>query len=160
NKYTQEDVLFFPTPYMHNLNMGCFFGPFLLSGASITVSRTLDETTLQGLVRQYHPTWFGVAGPILTRILPELRKADSAEKERRHFITPRKSAGMRKTTGSSVFHIFGMTEGVIMFAREGDSQEVLEQSVGRPVSAHDEVKIVEPGTEREVAEGEVGEALF
>lgn len=160
NKYTQEDVLFFPTPYMHNLNMGCFFGPFLLSGASITVSRTLDETTLQGLVRQYHPTWFGVAGPILTRILPELRKADSAEKERRHFITPRNAAGMRKTTGSSVFHIFGMTEGVIMFAREGDSQEVLEQSVGRPVSAHDEVKIVEPGTEREVAEGEVGEALF
>jgi len=160
NKYTQEDVLFFPTPYMHNLNMGCFFGPFLLNGASITVSRTLDETTLQGLVRQYHPTWFGVAGPILTRILPELRKADSAEKERRHFITPRNAAGMRKTTGSSVFHIFGMTEGVIMFAREGDSQEVLEQSVGRPVSAHDEVKIVEPGTEREVAEGEVGEALF
>jgi len=160
NKYRQDDVLFFPTPYMHNLNMGCFFGPFLLTGATITVCRTLDEETLQGLVREYRPTWFGVAGPILTRILPELNMADSVEKERRNFISPRNAAGMRKTTGSSVFHIFGMTEGVIMFAREGDSPEVLAHSIGRPISAHDEVKIVESGTENEVAEGDVGEALF
>ncbi|WP_244169085.1 AMP-binding protein [Achromobacter insolitus] len=80
NRYTCEDVLFFPTPYMHNLNMGCFFGPFLLSGAQVTVCRSLDEATLQGLVRTYRPTWFGVAGPILTRILPELNRAATAKK--------------------------------------------------------------------------------
>lgn len=160
NKYTSEDVLFFPTPYMHNLNMGCFFGPFLLMGATVTVCRSLDAATLQRLVRDYRPTWFGVAGPILTRILPELQRADREEKVRRNFITPRNAFGMRKTTGSPAFHIFGMTEGVIMFAREGDCEEVLEQSVGRPVSAHDEVRIVEPGTDRVVEEGEVGEALF
>src|SRR5690606_15967076 len=28
NRYTPQDVLFFPTPFMHNLNMGCYFGPF------------------------------------------------------------------------------------------------------------------------------------
>lgn len=160
NGYTRDDVLFFPTPYMHNLNMGCFFGPFLLTGATVTVSRTLDEATLQGLVRNYRPTWFGVAGPILTRILPELQRSDAAEKARRRFITPRNAAGMRKTTGSAVFHIFGMTEGVIMLAQDGDCAEVLNTSVGRPVSTHDEVLIVEPGTETPVAENQPGEALF
>lgn len=160
NRYTPDDVLFFPTPYMHNLNMGCFFGPFLLSGATVTVCRSLDDATLQGLVRTYRPTWFGVAGPILTRILPELQRASPDEKARRRFVTPRNAAGMRRTTGSPVFHIFGMTEGVIMFARDGDCADVLEHSVGRPVSAHDEVRIVQIGTDVPVAEGEVGEALF
>lgn len=160
NGYTQDDVLFFPTPYMHNLNMGCFFGPFLLTGATITVCRSLDETTLQNLVHDYHPTWFGVAGPILTRILPALQNSTPAEKARRRFITPRNAAGLSKTTGSPTFHIFGMTEGVIMFARQGDSTEVLETSIGRPVSAHDEVRIVEPGTDTPVPEGQPGEALF
>ncbi|MGH8817416.1 MAG: AMP-binding protein [Achromobacter pestifer] len=160
NQYTPEDVLFFPTPYMHNLNMGCFFGPFLLSGAKVTVCRSLDDATLQGLVRTYRPTWFGVAGPILTRILPELKRASPDEKARRRFITPRNAAGMSRTTGSPVFHIFGMTEGVIMFAKAGDCADVLEHSVGRPVSTHDEVRIVEIGTDVPVEEGQVGEALF
>jgi non-ribosomal peptide synthetase component E (peptide arylation enzyme) len=159
NRYTSDDVLFFPTPYMHNLNMGCFFGPFLLSGAQVTVCRSLDEATLQGLVRTYRPTWFGVAGPILTRILPELDRADASVKARRRFITPRNAAGLARTTGSPAFHIFGMTEGVIMFAKEGDSANVLENSVGRPVSGHDEVRIVTPGTDTEVPVGETGEAL-
>ncbi|WP_447919759.1 AMP-binding protein [Achromobacter aegrifaciens] len=160
NGYTSDDVLFFPTPYMHNLNMGCFFGPFLLSGAQVTVCRSLDEATLQGLVRTYRPTWFGVAGPILTRILPELSRASDNEKARRRFITPRNAAGLARTTGSPAFHIFGMTEGVIMFAREGDSPNVLESSVGRPVSPQDEVRIVTLGTDSLVPDGEIGEALF
>ena len=160
NGYTRDDVLFFPTPFMHNLNMGCFFGPFLLSGAAVTVCTELSAATLQGLVRDYKPTWFGVAGPILTRIQPELARADQAEKARRNFISPRNAAGLSRITGSRVFHIFGMTEGVIMFAREGDCAQVLETSVGRPVSAHDEVKIVMPGTETPVADGQPGEALF
>lgn len=47
-----------------------------------------------------------------------------------------------------------------MFAREGDNASVLESSVGRPVSVHDEVRIVAPGTDAEVPVGEIGEALF
>lgn len=160
NGYVRDDVLFFPTPFMHNLNMGCFFGPFLLIGATVTVCTELSEATLQGLVRDYEPTWFGVAGPILTRIQPELARAGEAGKARRNFISPRNAAGLSRITGSRVFHIFGMTEGVIMFTRPGDCAEVLETSVGRPVSTHDEVKIVMPGTETPVADGQPGEALF
>ncbi|WP_427306532.1 AMP-binding protein [Cupriavidus sp. H39] len=160
NGYTQDDVLFFPTPYMHNLNMGCFFGPFLLSGATVTVTPDIGEENLQRLVRDYRPTWFGVAGPILTRIAPELAKADAAERARRNFIAPKNAAGLTRLTGSPTHHIFGMTEGVIMFARRDDPQEIRDTSIGSPVSAWDEVKIVHPGTEAPVADGEAGEALF
>jgi len=160
NGYTRNDVLFFPTPYMHNLNMGCFFGPFLLSGATVTVAPDLSENTLQALVRDYEPTWFGVAGPILNRIAPELLRGTAADKARRSFIVPKNAANLERLTGSPTYHIFGMTEGVIMFTRPEDPPEIREQSVGCPVSAADEVRIVYPGTEDDVAEGEIGEALF
>lgn len=158
--YTRDDVLFFPTPFMHNLNMGCYFGPMLQQGATITVCRDLKPETLCGLVREYQPTWFGVAGPIFQRILPELLLADTATRARRKFVAPKNSASMERTTGSYVCHIFGMTEGVIMYTRADDPSEVRASGVGRPVSEHDEVKIVVPGTEDPVADGETGEALF
>ncbi len=160
NGYTAEDVLFFPTPYMHNLNMGCFFGPFLLRGATVTVAADISENTLQALVRNYEPTWFGVAGPILNRIAPELLRGTAADKARRNFIAPKNAANLTRLTGSPTHHIFGMTEGVIMFTRPNDPHEIREQSIGRPVSVADEVRIVFPGTEDDVADGEVGEALF
>lgn len=159
--YGADDVLFFPTPYMHNLNMGCYFGPFLLAGAAITVSADLKEASLQALVRDFQPTWFGVAGPIFQRILPELLRSDEAGRKRRNFVTPKNAKNMTKASGGSyVCHIFGMTEGVIMYTRRDDPDEVRESGVGRPVSAYDEVKIVVPGTEEPVADGEAGEALF
>ncbi|WP_376709692.1 AMP-binding protein [Comamonas sp.] len=160
NGYTKEDVLFFPTPYMHNLNMGCFFGPFLLTGATVTVTPDIGEENLQRLVREHRPTWFGVAGPILTRIAPELAKANAEERARRNFIAPKNAAGLTHLTGSPTHHIFGMTEGVIMFARRDDPQEVRDTSIGSPVSEYDEVKIVHPNTEESVVDGEAGEALF
>ncbi len=160
NRYTADDVLFFPTPFMHNLNMGCFFGPFLLSGACVTVAPNIAEDTLQALVRDYEPTWFGVAGPILNRIAPELLRGTAQDRARRNFVAPKNAANMTRLTGSPTHHIFGMTEGVIMFTRPEDPQEVREQSVGYPVSEADEVRIVHPGTEDPVADGEPGEALF
>lgn len=160
NGYTREDVLFFPTPYMHNLNMGCFFGPFLLTGATVTVTPDIGEENLQRLVRDYGPTWFGVAGPILTRIAPELARAGAAERVRRSFISTKNAAGLTRLTGSPTYHIFGMTEGVIMFTRRDDPQDIRDTAVGSPVSACDEVRIVHPGTEDPVADGEAGEALF
>ncbi|QEZ42973.1 AMP-binding protein [Cupriavidus oxalaticus] len=160
NRYTADDVLFFPTPFMHNLNMGCFFGPFLLSGACVTVAPNIAEDTLQALVRNYEPTWFGVAGPILNRIAPELLRGTAQDRARRNFVAPKNAANMTRLTGSPTHHIFGMTEGVIMFTRPEDPQEVREQSVGYPVSEADEVRIVHPGTEDPVADGEPGEALF
>ncbi|GAA5233109.1 AMP-binding protein [Verticiella sediminum] len=160
NGYTRDEVLFFPTPLMHNLNMGCFFGPVLLNGGVVTVARDISAETLCALVRDYQPTWFGVAGPILQRILPELAKGTPEQKARRKFIAPKNAPGLSRLTGSPAYHIFGMTEGVIMFTGDADPDEVKDDGVGRPVCRYDEVKIVVPGTEEPVEDGVAGEALF
>jgi 2,3-dihydroxybenzoate-AMP ligase len=51
---------------------------------------------------------------------------------------------------------FGMSEGLLMFVRRGDSEEVLLETCGRPVCPDDEVRLIDEEG-REVADGEVGE---
>jgi non-ribosomal peptide synthetase component E (peptide arylation enzyme) len=145
---------------MHNMNMACFFGPMLLAGGAVIVCPNIAESTLQQAIRDYKPTWFGLAGPIYSRVADELAAASPDVKRKRRLIGPKNAPGLTRVWGSPCYHIFGMTEGVIMFAREGDPQYVLDESVGRPVCEWDEVKVVLPGTEEELPDGEVGEALF
>lgn len=160
NGYTGDDVLFMPTPFMHNMNMVCFFGPILLAGGRVTVCPDISAETLSAVVARYEPTWFGLAGPILSRVAEQMKRASPEMKARRKLMGPKNAPRLREMLGSPCYHIFGMTEGVIMFAQEGDPAYALDESVGRPVSAWDEVKIVEPGSETEVPDGETGEALF
>ena len=95
---------------------------------------------------------------------PDAHRAGAGQgrcaRARRNFIAPKNATNLTRLTGSPTRHIFGMTEGVIMFTRPDDAPEIRDASVGRPVCAQDEVRIVHPGTEDEVADGEVGEALF
>jgi 2,3-dihydroxybenzoate-AMP ligase len=53
---------------------------------------------------------------------------------------------------------FGMAEGMLMFIRPDDPEEVRMETVGRPVSPDDEVRLVDDD-DNEVAPGEVGELL-
>jgi 2,3-dihydroxybenzoate-AMP ligase len=51
---------------------------------------------------------------------------------------------------------FGMSEGLLMFVRTGDPEEVLLETCGRPVCPDDEVKLIDDDGQ-EVPDGEVGE---
>lgn len=51
---------------------------------------------------------------------------------------------------------FGMSEGLLMFVRRGDPEQVLLETCGRPVCEDDEVKLIDDDG-REVVDGEVGE---
>jgi non-ribosomal peptide synthetase component E (peptide arylation enzyme) len=53
---------------------------------------------------------------------------------------------------------FGMAEGLLMFVRADDPDDVRMETVGRPVSPDDEVRLVDDD-DNEVAPGEVGELL-
>ncbi|MFJ4770083.1 AMP-binding protein [Streptomyces uncialis] len=59
--------------------------------------------------------------------------------------------------GVHVTQAFGMTEGLFLFTRPDAPAEVRAGSVGTPISPCDEVRLLEPGTERDVAPGESGE---
>ncbi|MGW4588018.1 (2,3-dihydroxybenzoyl)adenylate synthase [Amycolatopsis thermoflava] len=53
--------------------------------------------------------------------------------------------------------LFGMGEGLFITTRPGAPREARAETVGTPLSPMDEVRILEPGTETEVPDGEIGE---
>ena len=161
NGYRADDVLFVPLPMMHNLNMGCCFGPFLLCGGTVMVAPDLTPATLVSMFDRHNPTWAVLGGPILAKLKPAIIAGQLPLRRLRGAFFTNGAPRLRELLKAPVFHIFGMTEGVIMFTREGDPQEVMDTMVGRPVSALDEVRLYEIGGEREITEpGVEGECAF
>ena len=59
--------------------------------------------------------------------------------------------------GARVGQLFGMAEGMFLVTPLDASPELRRASVGVPISPLDEVRVLDPGTEEEVPDGEVGE---
>jgi 2,3-dihydroxybenzoate-AMP ligase len=140
--------------------MGCCFGPFLMTGATVTVAPDLSAETLVSLIKTTRPTWLMLGGPIVARLDSAIRSGELDLSNARGVIAANGAAKLRALLGAPVYHIFGMTEGVIMLTQKGDPLEALDTTNGRPVSPWDEVKILRPGTETPVGPGEVGEPAF
>jgi len=158
--YSPEDVLFMPQPMVHNLNMGCCFGPFLMTGGTVTIAPNLNAETLVSLINETRPTWLVLGGPIVARLDAAIRSGEIDLSYATGIMTASGGTRLRELLRAPVYQIFGMTEGVLMFCREGDPQEALDTTHGRPISMFDEVRIFKPGTEITVEPGEIGEPSF
>ena len=160
NRYTPEDVLFFPTPMMHNFNMVCGFGPMLLVGGAVAISPDIRPKTMIGMLRKYKPTWAALPGPVATKIAWLRRFRIISFKRAKGLVSMSDASKVSRLMKAPAYHVFGMTEGVIMFTKEGDPQIVLDSSLGQPVSPFDRVRLLKPGTEEDVPTGDVGESAF
>jgi 2,3-dihydroxybenzoate-AMP ligase len=155
--YSTDDRAFVPLPIMHNASLAVCVLPILLTGGSLVLSPRLDPPAFIGIMLKQQPTWLGIAGPVLSR----LKAVGVLQSIDRSFIRGTISTGSaalaEEVIGGHGIHVFGMTEGVIMLPSPVDPQELRHASVGSPVSIADECRILIPGTEVDVAEGEVGE---
>ncbi|MFC6284516.1 MULTISPECIES: AMP-binding protein [Polaromonas] len=159
--YGPDDCLFMPLPMMHNLNMGCCFGPFLLRGGTVAVATSLAPEAIGDIFKRCNPTWTVVAGPIAERLKPAIESGKLPLDKLRGVISANNAPVLRQLLKAPVRHIFGMTEGVIMLTSESDPQEVQDHMVGMPVSSHDQVKLYKIGSEEEITEeGVEGECAF
>lgn len=158
--YRPDDVLFMPQPMVHNLNMGCCFGPFLMSGGAVTIPSSLAAESLVSLIQETKPTWLMLGGPIVARLDSAIKAGEIDLSGARGVIAANSAPKLRALLGLPVYHIFGITEGVIMFTHEDDPLEALDTTNGRPVSAWDQVRLLKPGTEIPVSPGEIGEPAF
>jgi 2,3-dihydroxybenzoate-AMP ligase len=183
NNYRSGEIFYNPAPFMHNFNMVCCSGPMLLTGGSIALAPTLDGPTVVGVLQKFKPNYMVLGGPILSKMAPALAKNRKASavfnglpflkkllpgiaarlvdfRPVKGIFSTKGAEFITRVTGAPTYHVFGMTEGVIMNTCESDPQEARYLSVGRPVSELDQVKLLKPGTEEEVALGEVGESSF
>lgn len=159
-RYRSDDVLFMPQPMVHNLNMGCCFGPMLMSGGTVTIAPNLQPETLISLIAQTRPTWLMLGGPIIARLESAIAAGNVDLSSARGVIAASGARKLRELLGVPVHVIFGITEGVIALTHADDPLEAKDTTNGRPVSPWDRIRILVPGTETPAAPGDIGEPVF
>lgn len=159
--WTDQDRIFVPMPFAHNLNMGCGWGPFIMSGGTVIATPRVDQDAMREVHNALKPTVMGAAKPIVMRMKDEIAEGRIRTGHLREIFSTDAAEVVSRDMGVPGHHIFGMTEGTIMFTRKGDTDFVRFNTCGATVSPHDCVRLLEPGSEEEVEIGQIGElAVF
>jgi 2,3-dihydroxybenzoate-AMP ligase len=153
-------VAFSPNPAMHNMPMACFIMPALLIGGEVAIAPSSAIEVIGAIINERHPKWCAIALVHILR-LKELGLLDERTfSDAFGLICMEKAAAFSSMINAPAYTIYGMTEGLLCFTRKEDPAKAIALTVGRSVSEYDEVRLVEPGTERDVEPGAIGELIL
>jgi len=159
-----ESVLLLVLPIAHNLPLACpGLQGFLLRGAKVVLHGNTKPEEMFELIDRHRVTHLKVVPALLIRLIndPAIVRFELSSVLQIQSGGQRMQPEVRLRTrelfrNAFVQENFGMSEGLLMFVRRGDSEEVLLETCGRPVCEDDEVLLLDDEG-HEVGEGEVGE---
>ena len=153
-------VALYALPLIHNAGqVACLFPTVLLGGSAVLMQRMDPKVFFDWVVRERVTHSLNI-GPAAAQIL------DYADATRRDLSSIKLLTGFNRADVLEnhlkvpCSNIFGITEGLLMCSGPDAPRETRFGTVGGPVSEHDEIRLIEPGTERDVAFGQVGELCF
>jgi len=161
-----DKILLDVLPLAHNLPLACpGLQGFLLHGGKVVLANTTRGEDIFALIERYRVTHIHVVPALLIRWInnPLIQKFDLSSLQIIQSGGQRLQPEVRRRTKELIPSVtvqenFGMAEGMLMFVRLDDPEDVRMETVGRPVSPDDEVRLVDDD-DNEVAPGEVGELL-
>ena len=161
---TADSILLIVLPIAHNLPLACpGVQGFMFHGGKVVLSASTKPDDICALIEKHRVTHLKVVPALLIRLLndPAVKQHDLSSlryiQSGGQRLQPEVRLLSRKLIPSAfVQENFGMSEGLIMFVRIDDPEDVCLETVGRPVSPDDEVRITDDEG-KEVPFGEVGE---
>jgi len=161
-----DQVLLNVLPLAHNLPLACpGLQGYLLRGGKVVLANTTRSEDIFSLIERHRVTHMPVVPALLIRLIndPVIKKFDLSSLRVVQSGGQRLQPEVRRRTKELIPSVtvqenFGMAEGMLMFVRLDDPEDVRMETVGRPISPDDEVRLVD-NDDREVAPGEVGEFL-
>jgi 2,3-dihydroxybenzoate-AMP ligase len=158
--HTKQSVLAFGLPLAHNAALANGLHAAHGVGAALLLATPAADVMLPlmaehgatwtmsppGLAREYlsHPAFDDAVALLGTWVLTAAR-------------VPRPVFDELTGRGVHVTQAFGMSEGLFLFTPHDAPAGLRAETVGVPISPFDEIRVLRPGTEIEVAEGETGE---
>ena len=161
-----DKILLDVLPLAHNLPLACpGLQGFLLHGGKVVLANTTRGEDIFPLIERHRITHVAVVPALLIRWIndPLIKKFDLSSLQVMQSGGQRLQPEIRRRTEELIPSVtvqenFGMAEGMLMFVRLDDAEAVRMETVGRPISPDDEVRLVDED-DNEVAAGEVGEFL-
>ncbi len=159
-----DTVMLIALPIAHNLPLACpgIQGAMFNGGKVVLCTSTKPEAMFE-LVQKHRVTHIKVVPALLIRLInsPEAGRYDLSSVRIIQSGGQRMQPEVRTRTrqlipGVFVQENFGMSEGMLLFVRRGDPEDVVMETCGRPISPDDEVMLL--GEDDEIVKpGEVGE---
>jgi pyochelin biosynthesis protein PchD len=153
-------VQLYALPLIHNAGQIASLFPALVMGGTTVLMPRMDPKVFCEWVERERVTHSMNIGPALAQML------DYADAPRHDLssVTLLTSFNrcdlLERHLNVPCANLFGITEGVLMVSAPDAPWQARHQTVGQPVSDLDEIRLLEPGTEREVAFGAPGELCF
>jgi 2,3-dihydroxybenzoate-AMP ligase len=160
----EHSVLLIILPIAHNLPLACpgIQGAFF-NGGRVVLSTSARPEDVCALIEKHRVTHIKVVPALLIRLLhdPAVGRHDLSslkiiQSGGQSMLPEVRLLSKRLIPSAFVQENFGMSEGLLMFVRLDDPLDVSQETVGRPVSPDDEVRILDED-DREILGGEVGE---
>jgi 2,3-dihydroxybenzoate---[aryl-carrier protein] ligase len=159
-----DSVALVVLPIAHNLPLACpGIQGFLFNGAKVVIGPSTKPEHMAALIQKHRVTHLKVVPALLIRLansdvithydLSSLKIVQSGGQS-----LQRETRLLVRKLIPNVFvqENFGMSEGLLMFVRLDDPEDVCLETVGRPISPDDEVRLLNDDG-NEVPQGEVGE---
>jgi len=161
---TQDSVLLLALPIAHNLPLACpGIQGFMFNGGKIVLSQTTRPEEVFPMVAKHKVTHIKVVPALLVRLInsPDVTKHDTSSVRYVQSGGQRLQPEVRVKTkelipSTFVQENFGMSEGMLMFAKIDDPEPVRMETVGFPICPDDEVRLLDED-DNIVPFGEVGE---
>jgi 2,3-dihydroxybenzoate-AMP ligase len=160
----EDSVLLVILPIAHNLPLACpGIQGFLFNGGRAVLSTSSRPEDVCALIEKHRVTHIKVVPALLIRLLhdPAVTRHDLSslkiiQSGGQSMLPEVRSLSKKLIPSAFVQENFGMSEGLLMFVRLDDPLDVSQETVGRPISPDDEVRILDED-DREILGGEVGE---
>jgi len=156
---TSETVTFTPNPFMHNAPLCKFWGPTLLAGGEVAIAEGPSIADIEATLAARRPNWIGMAKVHLLRLAEAGGVGRLSFDNVRAFAVPDSTRQLSSMLRATCVPMYGMTEGLLALGSPTDSPEALDSTVGRSTSPYDLIRIVRPGTDEDLPDGEIGELL-
>jgi len=159
-----DGVLLVVLPIAHNLPLACpGIQGFMFNGGRVVISASTKPEDMFAQIERNKVTHLKVVPALLIRLLndPNIGKYDLSSlktiQSGGQRLQPEVRLLSRKLIPSAfIQENFGMSEGLLMFVRRNDPEDVRLETVGRPVCKDDEVLLLDDD-DNVVKPGEVGE---
>ncbi len=159
-----DSVLLLMLPIAHNLPLACpGIQGFMFHGGKIVVSQTTRPEEIFPIVAKHHVSHIKVVPALLIRLInsPDVTQHDTSSVRYIQSGGQRLQPEVRLKTKeliptTFVQENFGMSEGMLMFAKIDDPEPVRLETVGFPICEDDEVMLLDE-EDKIVPFGEVGE---
>ncbi|WP_210421883.1 AMP-binding protein, partial [Bradyrhizobium nitroreducens] len=156
----EGDVGIWALPLMHNAGMMFALLRSVIFGSCTVLMPRWNPREFLTLIERCRVSHAFTIGPHAPAIASFEGLANFDLSSLRFFLTLQGAAPIERATGVPTTNMFGITEGLVLTSGPGDPEAIRHGSVGSPCSPFDSIRLLRPGTEEEVAEGELGELCF